>query len=83
MLHHTRAVLLSGETSDEGLELFEERSEGGELGLVLKVAEGSDFLAAANESMTAAEQDQVRPQPRPQPRPWAQPRHWPRHCRRH
>ena len=82
MLHHTRAVLLSGETSDEGLELFEERSEGGELGLVLKVAEGSDFLAAANESMTAAEQDQVSPGPGPaaRRRAWPRPRHyWPRH----
>ena len=28
---------------------------------MLKVAGGSEFLAAANESMTAAEQDQVRP----------------------
>ena len=49
----------------QGLELFEEASDGGELSLVLKVAGGSNFLAAANESMTAAEQDQVSPGPGP------------------
>ena len=59
VLHHTRTALLSGETSDEGLDLFEDRSEGSELSSVLKMAGGSAFLTAVNDSMTAAEQDQV------------------------
>ena len=59
VLHHTRTALLSGETSDEGLDLFEDRSEGSELSGVLKMGGGSAFLTAVNDSMTAAEQDQV------------------------